>query len=54
MISKLLHAMRQSQRAHRQRAELRQLRALEPRILRDIGVTDEDISREMRCLGTWM
>lgn len=54
MIRKLMHAMRDSQRASRQRRELRELRALDPRIRRDIGVTDEDISREMRRLGTWI
>lgn len=54
MIRMLLRATRESHTARRQRRELRALAAMEPRILRDIGVTDHEIADAMRRLGTWI
>jgi uncharacterized protein YjiS (DUF1127 family) len=54
MIPTLLHALRNAKKARRTRHELRELAMMEPRILRDIGVTEGDIRAAMRRLGTWI
>jgi uncharacterized protein YjiS (DUF1127 family) len=54
MFRKLLRVMRDADRASRHRRELRELAAMEPRILRDIGVTDHDIASAMRRLRSWI
>jgi len=54
MIRKLLRVMRDADRASRHRHELRELAAMDPRILRDIGVTDHEIASAMRRLGAWI
>ncbi len=54
MIGKMMTAMRASADVSRKRRELKALREMEPRILRDIGVTEGEIDAAMRRLKYWI
>ena len=54
MISKMMTALRTSAENSRKRHELKALRGMEPRILRDIGVTEGQIDAAMRRLKYWI
>jgi uncharacterized protein YjiS (DUF1127 family) len=54
MIRTLLHRIRESGQARRRRQELRELGSLDPRLLRDIGVTEGEINDAMRRLKYWI
>jgi uncharacterized protein YjiS (DUF1127 family) len=50
MIGKMMTALRKSAAASRKRRELIDLRGMEPRMLRDIGVTEGEIDEALRQL----
>lgn len=54
MIRKMLSSARKASRDRRELRHLREMARMEPRILKDIGVTEADIDAAMRRLKYWI